>query len=315
MYTRMSHIRNGYTTLGEKLTDDRVVGKLLRAMPPSWEMLRVSLETMMATQELGPEDLINYFRNFESRLKQVSVDTQQPRNVAMPASTSYDRDEDKAYLVRQYGDLRAHEKRFNDNRRRNNKKLYCFKCNKMGHMMDKCYTLHPELAPWNTENKSKSHSSDSNSAESDSDSESEMANVALMALTNVDELCERAIQEMLRRQGRVLPPLLSLRVEPLLDTPSPSSSHDMSREVYLDPTLDYVIEQVSSSSSNNEIVNVELKDRDDLEREVVKLRDSLNTTKELLFISEILVRSYSAKLKDFEKSKILNEIDLNKIKC
>jgi hypothetical protein len=42
MYTRMSHIRNGFTALGEKLTDDRVVGKLIRAMPSSWEVLRVN---------------------------------------------------------------------------------------------------------------------------------------------------------------------------------------------------------------------------------------------------------------------------------
>jgi len=125
MYTRMSHIRNGYTALGEKLTDDRVVGKLVRAMPPSWEMLQISLETMMATQELGPEDLINYFRNFESRLKQLRIDSQ-PRTIAMPASTSTNEDDELALLVRQFGDFRAREKRFNDNRRRNNQKTFCF---------------------------------------------------------------------------------------------------------------------------------------------------------------------------------------------
>ena len=67
-------------------------------------------------------------------------------------------------------------------------------------------------------------------------------------------------------------------------------------------------------SSNNEIENVELEDRNALKQEVVKLRESLKTTKELLFVSENVVRSYSAKLKDFEKSKILNEIDLSKNK-
>ena len=67
MYTRMIHIRNGYTAIGAKLTNERVVGKLIRDMPQHWEMLRFSLETMLAKEDIQAEELINYFRNFESK--------------------------------------------------------------------------------------------------------------------------------------------------------------------------------------------------------------------------------------------------------
>ncbi|KAJ3669611.1 hypothetical protein LUZ60_011561 [Juncus effusus] len=107
--------------------------------------------------------------------------------------------------------------------------------------MDNCYTLHPELAPWNKKKKSKSYSNDSsNSVESDSDSELDMMNVIFMALDNVDEVCEQAIQEMLRKQGRLpLPP--SLPTTSSLTTTSLDYFLDMSHEFrWANYSSDYV---------------------------------------------------------------------------
>jgi hypothetical protein len=127
-----------------------------------------------------------------------------------------------------------------------------------------------------------------------------MANVAFMAYDDVDEVCERAIQEMIRR-GQLPAQPRSPTATPYFDLTSNGSSRDTSREVYLDPTVNYVLDEIKVPSSNQVIENVEPGTRDELEQELKRLRESLISTQELLIVSEASVRSYKAKLKEFEK--------------
>ena len=121
-------------------------------MPANWETLRVALETMMATQDISPEDLVSYFRNFEARLKQIQVESpsmSRSKAVALPILDASDDESKMDLLVRQFRDFRNRERRFNDNRKDQNLKPYCFECNKKGHTIETCWTLHPEHVPWN----------------------------------------------------------------------------------------------------------------------------------------------------------------------
>ena len=140
-----------------------------------------------------------------------------------------------------------------------------------------------------------------------------------MAIDTVDEVCEKAFQETLRKLGKL--PFPPSQDEPTIfilsetqTSPTTSSSRDLNHEVYLDPTIDYVFDKIQieptlSQTSNIEIENVELDDRDILINENSELKEDLNTTKELLLVSENLVRSYLAKIKDFEKLNVLKTLN------
>ncbi|HEY5235537.1 MAG TPA: hypothetical protein VIJ14_05120, partial [Rhabdochlamydiaceae bacterium] len=69
--------------------------------------------------------------------------------VALPVLDASDDESEMSLLVRQFREFRNRERRFNDNRKERNLKPYCFECNKKGHTIETCWTLHPEHVPWN----------------------------------------------------------------------------------------------------------------------------------------------------------------------
>ena len=71
IWAKINVLKTRYATQNAPLTDDRIIARLLQAMPRSWESLRVALGTAVASQDLTPEELVSQFRNFEIRLKQL----------------------------------------------------------------------------------------------------------------------------------------------------------------------------------------------------------------------------------------------------
>ncbi|HEY5235919.1 MAG TPA: hypothetical protein VIJ14_07060, partial [Rhabdochlamydiaceae bacterium] len=216
MHTRMNHIKNGFIALGESLTNSRVAGKLIRALPANWETLRVTLETMMAKQDLTPVDLLSHFRNFEARQNQRSdntATTSHSRNLALPA----------------LGESRNERRR--DNKRRDQKDL---KSKKATH------------------------------------------NLALMAgeTPSMDEVIERAFQEMLLKQSHM--PESLIHNQPHISSPTPEidASHDSSHEVNLNLEFQSITSDRDSSSTNESEYTLELESHDDLVREVTRLREN-----------------------------------------
>ena len=73
MYNRLMRIQNEFIELGEPLSNDKIVGKLLRVMlrKPRWEGFISALEAIQGTRKTFTSDeLYAHFRNFEEKLRQ-----------------------------------------------------------------------------------------------------------------------------------------------------------------------------------------------------------------------------------------------------
>ena len=80
MYNRLMHIQNEFTELGEPLSNNKIVGKLLRVMlmRERWSGLVSALEAIQGTHDsFTPDDLYAHFRSFEEKLRQ-SGELKQP---------------------------------------------------------------------------------------------------------------------------------------------------------------------------------------------------------------------------------------------
>jgi gag-polypeptide of LTR copia-type len=68
MYKRLLYIQNEYSDLGESLTNNKVIGKILRMMlrRPMWEALVSALEVMQGTNDTFTlDELYSHLRCFE----------------------------------------------------------------------------------------------------------------------------------------------------------------------------------------------------------------------------------------------------------
>ena len=71
MYNRLMHIQNEFTELGEPLSNNKIVGKLLRVMlmRDRWSGLVSALEAIQGTHDsFTPDDLYAHFQSFEEKL-------------------------------------------------------------------------------------------------------------------------------------------------------------------------------------------------------------------------------------------------------
>ena len=66
-------IQNEFSDLGEPLSNNKIVGKLLRAMMrrPRWEALVSALEALQGAKDtFTPDEVYTHLRCFEEKLKQ-----------------------------------------------------------------------------------------------------------------------------------------------------------------------------------------------------------------------------------------------------
>ena len=88
IYTRLMVIQNEFSDLGEPLSNNKIVGKLLRAMMrrPKWEALISTLEALRGTNVIfTPDEVYNQLRNFEEKLKQAGDFQSKSKSIALPA--------------------------------------------------------------------------------------------------------------------------------------------------------------------------------------------------------------------------------------
>ena len=82
MYNRLMHIQNEFIELGEPLSNDKIVGKLLRVMlrRPRWEGLVSALEAIQGTHaSFTPDELYAHFRSFKEKLIQSGEQKQEAK--------------------------------------------------------------------------------------------------------------------------------------------------------------------------------------------------------------------------------------------
>ena len=86
MYSRLMGIQNEFINYGEPLSNNKIVGKLLREIMkrPRWEALVSTLEIIQGTNDtLTPDEVFTNLRCFEEKLQQADELEIRSKNVAL----------------------------------------------------------------------------------------------------------------------------------------------------------------------------------------------------------------------------------------
>ena len=164
MYSRLMGIQNEFDNYGEPLSNNKIVGKLLRAMMkrPRWEALVSTLEAMQGVNNtLTPDEVFTHLKCFEEKLQQAYEIELRSKNLALPAhnikhynpSTStpnrdtfiqrldHEVSKNPFLLSDVVNGMFQFERRYNKEREEKNKRSICFMCQKKGHTIHTCYEL------------------------------------------------------------------------------------------------------------------------------------------------------------------------------
>jgi gag-polypeptide of LTR copia-type len=85
MYNRLIHIQNKFSELRETLSNEKVIGKLLRVMlrKPKWEGYVSALEAMQRVQAtFTPDEMYAHLRSFKETLKQAGEPVHESKAIA-----------------------------------------------------------------------------------------------------------------------------------------------------------------------------------------------------------------------------------------
>ena len=69
MVTRFTKITNSLTSLGDAIDNDQKVRKVIRALPPSWEVKATTLKELNDKEEMEVISLIDNFKTHEMERK------------------------------------------------------------------------------------------------------------------------------------------------------------------------------------------------------------------------------------------------------
>ena len=168
IYSRLMEIQNQFCELGEPLTNNKLVGKLLRAMMkrPRWESMVSALEAIQGTRDTFTlDELYTQLRCFEEKLKQAGEQKSEPKALALPAHNikhfnpsssqpnretliqrlDHEVSKDALLLSKMFQGMLDFEKKYNKEREEREKKVVCFMCQREGHTIQSCFKLFPHL--------------------------------------------------------------------------------------------------------------------------------------------------------------------------
>ena len=136
MVTKFTKITNGLSSLGDGIDNDQKVRKIIRALPPSWEVKATTLKELNDKEEMEHIGLIGNLKTHEMERKaRKEVATPKKKAIAFKSSSNYsddddeeEDDEDLSLLVKNV--RRMYNKEKFQNRRRwqgkEEKKIICF---------------------------------------------------------------------------------------------------------------------------------------------------------------------------------------------
>ena len=80
-------MQNEFVELGEPISNNKVVGKILRVMlrRSRWESMISALEVLSGVQPFTPDELFAHLRSCEEKLRQAGVHEQTSKTIALPA--------------------------------------------------------------------------------------------------------------------------------------------------------------------------------------------------------------------------------------
>ena len=147
MITKFTKITNALSSLGDEISNDQKVRKVIRDLPSSWEIKATTLKELNNKDEM---ELISLIRNFkthemEKKAREEAVPQKKKSIAFKSASTNYDDEEDEeddeelSLLVRNV--KRIYRKNKLNYRKRwegKEKRIICYNCRKPGHIMADC---------------------------------------------------------------------------------------------------------------------------------------------------------------------------------
>lgn len=170
MYNRLMLIQNEFIELGEPLSNDKIVGKLLRVMlrKPRWEGLVSALEAIQGTHtSFTPDELYAHFRSFEEKLIQSGELKHESKSKTMafpaqnrnhPSSSNnrlsndqfinkidHESSKNALLLSKMFQGMLDFERKYNKEREEKNKRVMCFACHREGHTIQTCFKLFPHM--------------------------------------------------------------------------------------------------------------------------------------------------------------------------
>jgi len=69
MVTKFTIITNGFTSLGDEIDNDQKVRKIIRALPPSWEIKATTLKELNDKEKIVVIDLIGNLKTHDMERK------------------------------------------------------------------------------------------------------------------------------------------------------------------------------------------------------------------------------------------------------
>jgi len=148
MITRFTKITNGLSSLGDVISNDQKVRKVIRALPPSWEIKSTTLKELNDKDEMDIISLIGNLKTheMEKKAREEAAPTKKKSIAFKSSSTIEDDDEDEeedeelSLLVRNI--KRMYRKNKQNFRRKfegkEERKIICYNCRKPGHIMADC---------------------------------------------------------------------------------------------------------------------------------------------------------------------------------
>ncbi|XP_070016969.1 uncharacterized protein [Nicotiana sylvestris] len=150
MHTRFTSIINELHSLGDVISINKLVRKILSVLPGYWERKVNAITKAKDLQNLTMDELIGNLKTYEMKRKKDSErrEPKKEKNLVLKpeSSDSSEEDNDMAYLTKRFQKMVRRNggipKRGNSSKARNNN--LCHRCRKLGHFIKECPLLKQE---------------------------------------------------------------------------------------------------------------------------------------------------------------------------
>jgi len=190
MVTRFTKITNGLSSLGDAIDNDQRVRKIIRALPPSWEVKATTLKELNDKEEMELIGLIGNLKTHEMERKaREEMAPSKKKTIAFKCQSTHsdedDEEEDDEELSLLVKNVRRmyNKAKFQGRRRwqggKEERKIICFNCQRPGHIVAECPDkVKPSTSKKPFKKKAMKATWDS---ESESEEEIDTANMCFMA--------------------------------------------------------------------------------------------------------------------------------------
>jgi hypothetical protein len=202
MLTRFNNITNGLISLGEEVTNDQKVRKVIRSLPKAWEVKSTTLKELNDAKEMNFTVFMGNLKTHEMEMKaRKSREPQKEKGIAFKINQDESDDENEgdlvgsdefsllvrnvARLLYKRGNFKRGKWQGKDKKERDSTGP-CYKCNKYGHLMADCPIMVATSSSSKKPNKKKAFQVTWDDSESESEEEQDKANMCFMAGNEVN---------------------------------------------------------------------------------------------------------------------------------